>query len=231
MRLEELAAARVRYGHRRPHTPLRREGWPVDHERIRRPHREEGLPIRPEAPERERAWRCRQGRPVAGGPNEVWAMDLMSDRLFDGRPFRVLTVMDCHTREALSIAPRASFRAFRVVEALDRLVGERGRPRCLRVDDGPEFAGRMPDRWAFLNGVGIDLSRPGTPTGDAHIEASNARLRAECLNASWFLSPGDARDRIERWRADHNDDRPRSALGGLTPSAFARQADRARKLA
>ena len=231
MRLEELAAARVRYGYRRLHTLLRREDWPVNHKRIHRLYREEGLSIRPKAPKRKRAWRYRQERLAVGGPNEVWAMDFMSDRLFDGRPFRILTVMDCHTREALSIAPRASFRAFQVVETLDRLVGERGRPRCLRVDNGPEFAGRMLDQWAFLNGVGIDFSRPGTPTDNAHIEAFNARVRAECLNASWFLSMADARDRIEQWRADYNEDRPHSALGGLTPSAFAHQANRARKLA
>jgi putative transposase len=168
---------------------------------------------------------------VAGGPDEVRATDFMSDRLLDGRLFRIPTVMDRHTREALSITPRASFRAFRAVGALDRSVGERRRPRCLRVDDGPEFAGRMPDRRAFLNGVGIDSSRPGTPTDDAHVEASDARLRAECPDASWFLSMADARDRIEQWRGDHNEDRPHSALGGLTPGAFARQANRARELA
>ena len=158
-------------------------------------------------------------------------MDLMSDRLFDGRPFRLLTVVDVRTREALSIAPRVSFRAYQLVEALDHLVGERGRPRSLRVDDGPEFAGRTLDRWAFLNGAEIDFSRPGTPTDNAHVEASDARLRAGCPDASWSLSPAGARDRIERWRADHNEERPHSALGGLTPSAFARQPSRARKLA
>ena len=231
MRLKELAAARVRYGYRRLHILLRREGWPVNHKRVHRLYREEGLSIRPKVPKRKRAWRYRQERLAVGGPNEVWAMDFMSDRLFDGRPFRLLTVVDVHTREALSIAPRVSFRAHQAVEVLDRLVGERGRPRSLRVDNGPEFAGRMLDRWAFLNGVGIDLSRPGTPTDDAHIEASDARLRAECLNASWFLSMADARNRIEQWRGDYNEDRPHSALGGLTPSAFAHQANRARKLA
>ena len=124
-----------------------------------------------------------------------------------------------------------SFRAYQVVEVLDHLVGERGRPRSLRVDNGPEFAGRMLDQWAFLNGVEIDFSRPGTPTDNAHIEASDARLRAECPDASWFLSLADACDRIEQWRADYNEERPHSALGGLTPSAFARQPSRARKLA
>ena len=135
MRLKELAAARVRYGYRRLHILLRREGWEVNHKRTYRIYRDEGLSIRPKLPKRKRAWRYRQGRPAIGGPNEVWAMDFMSDRLFDGRPFRILTVVDCHTREALSLTPRANFRAFQVTEALDALVKLRGRPKSLRVDN------------------------------------------------------------------------------------------------
>ncbi|PIK73729.1 IS3 family transposase, partial [Methylobacterium frigidaeris] len=126
-------------------------------------YRDEGLSIRPKLPKRKRAWRYRQGRPAVGGPNEVWAMDFVSDSLFDGRPFRILTVVDCHTREALSLTPRATFRAFQVVEVLDALVRLRGRAKSLRVDNGPEFAGRMLDQWAYLNGVEIDFSRPGKP--------------------------------------------------------------------
>ena len=97
--------------------------------------------------------------------------------------------------------------------------------------NGPEFAGRMLDQWAYLNGVEIDFSRPGKPTDNAFIEALNARVRAECLNASWFLSMADARDRIEEWRCQYNEERPHSALGNLTPNAFADQASKARKVA
>ena len=124
-----------------------------------------------------------------------------------------------------------NFRAYQVTEVLDRLARERGRPKSLRVDNGPEFAGRMLDQWAYLKGVEIDFSRTGKPTDNAYIEAFNGRLRAECLNASWFLSMADARDRIEEWRTDYNEDRPHTALGGLTPSAFANQANEARRLA
>ncbi|MGH1574240.1 DDE-type integrase/transposase/recombinase [Methylobacterium sp. P31] len=168
MRRKALAAARVRYGYRRLHILLRREGWAVNHKRTYRIYRDEGLSIRPKLPKRKRAWRYRQGRPAIGGPNEVWAMDFMSDRLFDRRPFRILTVVDCHRREALSLTPRANFRAFQVTEALDALVRLRGRPKSLRVDNGPEFAGRMLDQWADLNGVEIDFSRPGKPTDNAN---------------------------------------------------------------
>jgi len=96
---------------------------------------------------------------------------------------------------------------------------------------GPEFAGRMLDQWAHLNGVEIHFSRPGKPTDNAHIEAFNSRLRAECLNASWFLSLADARDRLDAWRAEYNEERPHGSLRNLTPRAFAEQARTARRVA
>ena len=119
MRLKELAAVRVRYGYRRLHILLRRQGWPVNPKRTHRLYREEGLAIRSKLPKRKRAWRYRQGRPEVGGPNEVWAMDFMSDQLFDGRPFRILTVVDCCTREGLASAPRGSFRAYHTGEPMN----------------------------------------------------------------------------------------------------------------
>jgi putative transposase len=231
IRLRDLAAARVRYGYRRLHVLLRREGWPVNHKRTWRLHSEEGLSIRPKTPRRKRAWRYRVGRPGATAPNGVWSTDFVSDALFDGRPIRIPAVLDAHTREALSMVPRASFRAFDVVAGLTRLVLERGRPKTLKVDNGPGFAGRLLDQWAHLNGVEIDFSRPGKPTDNAHIEAFNARLRAECLNASWFLSVADARDRLEAWRREYNEERPHGALRNLTPRAFAEQAQHARRVA
>ncbi len=181
MRPKELAAARVRYGHRRLPGPLRREGWPVDAKRIHRLHREEGLAIRPKVPERQRAWRCRQSRPALGAADEVWAMDFMADQLFDGRPYGILTVIDGHTREALATVPRTSLRAYRVVEVLDRLAAERGRPRTLQ---GGTSAAELPAPrvrrqgarpMAHLNGVGSGFARPGRPTDDGLLEAFNAR--------------------------------------------------------
>ena len=231
MRLKELAAARVCHGYRRLHILLRREGWEVNHKRTYRIYRDEGLSIRPKLPKRKRAWRYRQGRPAIGGPNEVWAMDFMSDRLFDGRPFRILTVVDCHTQEALSLTPKANFRAFQVTETLGALVRLRGRPKSLRVDDGPEFTGRMLDQWAYLNEVEIDFSRPGKPTDNGNKRVVQRPPTGRMSNASWFLSPADTRERIEDWRCHYNEDRPHTALGGLTPRAFADQAVTARELA
>jgi putative transposase len=157
-------------------------------------------------------------------------MDFVSDQLFDDQPFRILTILDCHTREALATCARTNFRAYQVTEELDRLVALRGKPASIRVDNGPEFAGRMLDQWAYLNKVELDFSRPGKLTDNAFIEAFNARLRSECLNASWFLSMTDARSRIEAWREDYNHHRPQTSLGNLTPAEFADQLRRAREL-
>lgn len=231
MRLKELAGSRVRYGYRRLHVLLRREGWEINHKRTYRLYSEEGLSIRTRTPRRRRACRYRSGRSEIGAVNDVWAMDFMSDRLFDERPFRILTIVDCYTREALSTAPRTNYRAYQVVDELDRLCRLRGKPRSIRVDNGPEFAGRLLDQWAYLNKVELDFSRPGKPSDNAFIEAFNSRFRQECLNTSWFLSMGDARARIEEWRTDYNRNRPHSALGDLTPAEFADQLKPARKVA
>ena len=144
----------------------------------------------------------------------------MSDQLFDGRRIRVLTIVDCHSRESMATEARFSFRAAHVVEVLSRLVKERGAPKTIGVDNGPEFASRMLDQWAYWNKVELDFSRPGKPTDNAFIESFNGSLRAECLNTTWFLSLPDARIKLEVWRRDYNKARPHSALGNLTPSQF-----------
>ena len=161
--------------------------------------------------------------------NDVWAMDFMSDQLFDCRPFRILTIVDCHTSEALATAARTNFRAYQVIDEFDRIARIRGKPRSIWVDNGPEFAGWLLDRWAYLNKVELDASRPGKPRDNAHIEAFNSRLRQECLNASWFLSMADARQRINNCGIDCNENRPHSALGNLTPSAIAAQLQQTEK--
>lgn len=231
MRLKELAESRVRYGYRRLHVLLQREGWCVNHKRLYRLYCEEGLSIRTRSPKRRRSCRYRSGRSKVGAMNDVWAMDFMSDRLFDGKPFRILTIVDCYTREALATSARTNFRAYQVIDELDRLARIRGRPRNIRVDNGPEFTGRLLDQWAYLNKVELDFSRPGKPTDNAYIEAFNSRVRQECLNASWFLSMADARNRINEWRTDYNENRPHSSLGNLTPSDFAAQLNPTRKVA
>ena len=180
LRLKELAAVRVRYGYRRLHVLLRREGWFINAKRIYRLYKEEGLVIRQKTPRRKRSCRYRGERAEISAPNETWAMDFMSDTLFEGRPYRILAIVDCHSRESLAIEPRGSFRAFHVAEVLDRLTRERGKPKTIRCDNGPEFAGRVLDQWAFFNQVELDFSRPATPTDNAYIESFNARPGRSC---------------------------------------------------
>ncbi len=161
----------------------------------------------------------------------MWAMDFMSDALFNGQRFRLLTVVDCHTREALAVIPRTSFRAFDLVDVLDGLARERGAPGSIRCDNGPEFAGRLLDQWAYFQGVELDFSRPGKPTDNAFIESFNASVRRELLNASWFLSLADARERTEAWRREYNEERPHSSLGDRPPKVFIEEVGAARRLA
>ena len=158
-------------------------------------------------------------------------MDFMSDALFNGQRFRLLTVVDCHTREALAVIPRTSFRAFDLVDVLDGLARERGAPGSIRCDNGPEFAGRLLDQWAYFQGVELDFSRPGKPTDNAVIESFNASVRRELLNASWFLSLADARERTEAWRREYNEERPHSSLGDRPPKVFIEEVGAARRLA
>ena len=158
---------------------------------------------------------------MASRPDERWAMDFMSDELFDGRRIRLLTIVDHFSRESLVILVDGSLGGHRVVEALAWLALQGRKPRTIAMDNGPEFTSRALDQWAYLNGVELDFSRPGKPTDNAMIEAFNARLRAECLNENWFLSLADAREKIEAWRRYYNAERPHSALGNLAPKTFA----------
>jgi putative transposase len=216
-RIKEIAETRVRYGYRRIHVLLRREGWRVNAKRVWRLYREMGLQLRNKAPKRRVQAKLREGRCGAVAANEVWAMDFVHDQLFDGRKIRVLTIVDIFTRLSPAIDARQSYRGADVVATLERAVGEVGLPKTIRVDNGPEFVSKELDLWAFMRGVTLDYSRPGKPTDNAYIESFNGKFRAECLNASWFLTLDEARRKCEAWRRDYNDVRPHSSLGGKTP--------------
>ena len=163
----------------------------------------------------------RMERAVAREQNDGWSMDFMSDELFDGRRIRLLTIVDNFSRESLAIEVGDRIGGQRLVEVLMQLGKERGLPRTIRVDNGPEFISKRLDQWAYLNGVELDFSRPGKPMDNGLIEAFNGRLRQECLNESWFLSLEDAREKVEAWRMDYNRERPHGALGNMAPLEYA----------
>lgn len=220
-RIKELAEARVCYGYRRLHVLLQREGWKVNHKRVYRLYLLENLQIRRKKPRRHVAVKVRLDRPQAQAANECWSMDFMSDALFNGRKIRALTLVDNFSRESLDIKAGHSFSAERVVRVLDKVVALRGYPKTIRVDNGPEFTSKELDKWAYLNGVELDFSRPGKPVDNAYIEAFNSLVRAECLNQHWFFSVEEAQKKLDAWRIEYNTLRPHGSLGYLTPVEFA----------
>lgn len=202
---------------------LRREGWRVNRKRVRRLYRLDGLQLRMRVRRRKHIALHRGPAPVPAGPIERWSMDFVHDALADGRPFRILTVVDQWSRSSplLEVGSRMSGRT--VGEALDRVLVEGRRPRSITVDHGTEFQSRALEDWAYRRGVQLDFIRPGKPIENAFIESFNGRLRDECLNVHQFTSIADAQTKIEAWRLDYNQRRPHGSLGHLTPIEFIAQ--------
>ena len=219
-RIGEIAAAKRRYGYRRVHVLLRREGWQINHKRTHRLYREAGLQVRRRARKRivhgERTPLAK-----ARGPNESWSMDFVADALSSGRRIRCLTVVDDFTKECLATVVDTSITGLRVALELDRVIEGRCAPRSISVDNGPEFAGRVLDEWAYRNAINLRFIRPGKPVENAYIESFNGRFRDECLNEHWFESLAEARVMIDAWRLDYNHVRPHSSIGNETPAMFA----------
>ena len=216
-RIKEIAETRVRYGYRRIHVLLKREGWAINAKRVYRLYKEMGLQLRNKTPKRRVKAKLREDRIEAVGPNETWAMDFVHDQLATGRKLRILTVVDTYSRYAPAIDPRFSYRGEDVVQTLETVCRKTGYPKAIRVDQGSEFISRDLDLWAYHRGVVLDFSRPGKPTDNAFIESFNGKFRAECLNAHWFMSLDDARRKMEKWRRDYNEVRPHSAIGYKPP--------------
>jgi len=199
MRLRDLAASRVRYGYGRLTVLLRREGWAVNAKRVCRLYREEGLQIRT----KKRAKRTAQTRialAAASRPNQRWSMDFVSDRLADGRWFRVLTVVDQYTRECLCAYADRAQTGQKVVAQLERVSDIRGLPESIAADNGGEFAGKAMDIWAHQAGVKLNFIRPEKPVENRFIERFNGRLRDKCLNVEIFVDLADARIKLEKWQ-------------------------------
>jgi putative transposase len=216
-RIKQIAETRVRYGYRRIHVPLLREGWHVNPKRVYRLYRELGLQLRHKPQKRRVKAKLREDRTDAIRPNDTWAMDFVHDQLATGKKLRVLTVVDIFSKFSPVVDPRFSYRAEDVVMILEKVCGKTGYPKTIRVDQGSEFISRDLDLWAYHRGVVLDFSRPGKPTDNALVESFNGKFRAECLNTLWFMSLDDARRKMEAWLKDYNEARPHSAIGNKTP--------------
>ncbi len=221
-RLKELAQARRRFGYRRLHTLLRREGITINHKRTLRLYRLENLSIRIRR-RKKLAAVARIELPLATKPNQRWSMDFLSDALHDGRKIKVLPVVDDYSHKCFALEVDTSINGRRVCEVLNRIAYKEGLPEVITIDNGPEFIGKALDAWAYQRGIHLRFIRPGKPVENAYIESFNGKFRDECLNENWFMSLDHARQLIEAWRIDYNSQRPHSSLNDLTPEEFLRQ--------
>ncbi len=219
--MREIAYSRVRYGFRRIEIMLRREGFTDNHKRRRRIYREQGLVLRPKRPLRNRSAKHRIEKIEALRVHQVWSMDFVADQLFDGRKFRVLTIVDNFGKKCSGLFASQHIKGSDVVGYLETAVQREGAmPERIQVDNGSEFISKELDRWAYENKVVLDFSRPGKPTDNPYIESFNGKFRDECLSVHWFSSLEDVRTKIEEWRSEYNGFRPHYSLRGLAPIEF-----------
>jgi putative transposase len=218
-RMIELAHERRRFGYRRIHVLLRREGVRANHKRVHRLYRLADLAVRRRR-RRERVAFERQPLLLPSRPNEVWSMDFVMDRLEDGRRLKCLTVVDDFTKEAVEIALDHGMGSHYVVRLLEQVVQFRGKPAAIRTDQGPEFTATALDQSAYRNSVVLKLIQPGRPMQNGYVESFNGKFRDECLNEHWFSTLAEARTIVAAWRRDYNENRPHSAIDYLTPAEY-----------
>jgi len=219
-RLKELALERRRFGYRRLHILLRREGIMLKRKKLYRLYREERLTVRKRGG-RKRALGTRAPMAMPQGANQRWSLDFVSDALASSRKFRILAVVDDFSRECLALIVDNSLSGIRVARELDRIVQRRGPPCMVVNDNGTELTSRAILSWQEERGVEWHYIAPGKPTQNGFIESFNGRLRDECLNEHLFSNLAHAREIIEAWKIDYNTRRPHTSLGGLTPTEFA----------
>ena len=229
VRLREIAAVRRRFGYRRLHILLQREGLTLNHKKLRRIYAEERLQVRRRGG-RKRALGTRAPLTLPQGPNQRWSMDFVHDQLSDGRRFRILTIVDDFTRECLALVADTSLSGLRVGRELDAIIAERGKPAACVSDNGTELTSTAILRWSRDSGIEWHYIAPGKPQQNAFIESFNGRLRDELLNETLFSSLAHARAVLAEWRLDHNTIRPHTSpsLGNLWPAHYAQLSARHR---
>jgi len=219
-RLRALAQERRRFGYRRLHVLLRREGFTVNHKRLFRLYREERLMVRQRGG-RKRALGTRAPMLTPQLPNERWSLDFVADQFIDGRRMRILVVVDDCSRECLALIPDTSISGIRVARELSRLVADRGKPKMIVSDNGTELTSNAILRWADDYEVAWHYIAPGKPVQNAFAESFLGRLRDELLNETLFRSLPHTHAALEAWRADYNTSRPHSRLGWMSPAIYA----------
>jgi len=219
VRLRELAAEQRRFGYRRLHVLLRREGHGLNRKKTQRLYREEGLSVRRRRG-RKRATGSRAPILVEARPNARWSVDFVHDQLSNGRRFRILNIIDDVTKECLAAIADTSISGRRVARELTTLIERRGRPKLIVSDHGTEFTSNAMLAWSQAARLTWHFIAPGKPMQNGICEAFNGRMRDELLNETIFYDLGHARSALARWVRSYNEQRPHSALGYLTPAAF-----------
>jgi putative transposase len=224
-RMHELAKQHPRYGYRRVAALLRAEGWRVNDKRVRRLWRQQGLKIPRRVKKKRRLGHAGNGctRRRATRMNEVWSYDFIFDQTADGRPLKILPIVDEFTGECLVMLVGRSLAARDVIKALAKAASQRGMPEHLRSDNGPEFIALAVKRWLQEVGTATLYIEPGSPWENAYSESFNSRLRDELLNGELFSSEKEAAVLLEQHRRAYNEERPHSSLGYVAPAVFARQ--------
>jgi putative transposase len=220
--MKAVAGERRRFGYRRIHIMLDRQGIVMNLKKLRRLYREEKLQVRRRGG-RKRALGTRRPMVTPDRPNIRWSLDFVSDALTDGRRFRVLAIVDDYTRECLALVADTSLSGLRVVRELDQLIAQRGKPETIVSDNGTELTSMAILRWSQETSVEWHYIAPGKPMQNAFVESFNGRFRDECLNETLFSTLGEARRAIRSWMEDYNHSRPHSALSNQTPAEFARK--------
>jgi putative transposase len=223
-RLRELASERRRFGYRRLHLLLEREGVIMNWKKLYRLYREEKLTVRKRGG-RKRALGTRAPMAIPQEANQRWSLDFVSDALSDGRKFRVLCVIDDFSRECLATVVDNSLSGQRVARELDTIAMTRGYPCMIVSDNGTELTSNAILRWQQERLVEWHYIAPGKPMQNGFVESFNGRLRDECLNEHIFTSYRNAQHIIKEWRNDYNQNRPHTSLNGLTPNEFANRSN------
>lgn len=218
--LRKLSYERHRFGYRRLHQLLQRDGFTINHKKVYRLYREEGLQVK-QRKGRKRAVGTRMPLRKASRINQCWALDFVSDSFMDGRRFRILTVIDEYSRECLALVADTSISGHRLVRELTCLMEERGTPEIIVSDNGTEMTSKATLEWQSKHQVGWHYIAPGKPMQNGFIESFNGKLRDECLNETLFEDLNHAREILAKWKWDYNMFRPHSSLNGKTPMEFA----------
>jgi putative transposase len=217
--MKQVAQERRRFGYRRVHIMLQRQGWHVNHKKVKRLYREENLMVRKRGG-RKRAIGSRRPMLVPERADERWSLDFISDAFTDGRKFRVLVIVDDFSRECLALVPDTSLSGLRMTRELNTIIKQRGKPKTIVSDNGTEMTSMAVLQWCQETKVEWHYIAPGKPMQNAFVESFNGSFRDECLNETLFSSLSEARKKINEWKEDYNQIRPHSSLGNMSPYEF-----------